>query len=619
MFNLSFVVASVAACAYVITLALDVFFDVRDDWSFRVIVAVYAISYIILGYGILKEAFWGIYQRDFFNENSLMGIASLGAWFIGDGAEAVAIVLFYRVGEYLQDFIVGRSKRLIRGLQDMKIQTIRIKRGDCYQEVMPHDVQVGDVVVVFAGERIGVDGIVLFGESQLDLSALNGESIPAVVTQGEEVLSGALNLDSVLHIQATHSYADSTLSKIIDLIESGNAQKSHSEEFITRFARAYTPIVVGIALFISVVPPLVLSLYGGDIVELLRTWGERGLIFLVVSCPCALVISIPLSFFVSLAKASRQGILIKGSLFLERLYHIKTFVFDKTGTLTKGSLSICGIKSFEGYSADDVLSLAGSLESHSNHPIAKAIADANSCPLLAVQSIQEYPGGGLCGILDNQKMWIGNARFLRENGIDVIEEDSLLCNVYLAVDGRVVGILHLADSIKDESSEVVCMLKTQKKDIVMLSGDRNAVVQNVAQKIGIEHFYGDLLPASKVAQLQDMQSGDRKVAFVGDGINDAPSLAISDIGIAMGKRGSDIALENADIVIMDDDMRKIPLAVEIAKKTQSILWENIIFALGTKGLIMICGAAGIANIWMALFGDVGVALLALLNATRALR
>ena len=615
----------VSAVVYGIALGLDIWLAPTEGALAGAILGIYIISYIVLGFPILKETLKGFIARDLFNENSLMGIASIGAWLLGDGAEAVAIVLFYQVGESLQDSMVARTKDSIKSLQKLKIESIRVLRDDKRIEIPPESVRVGDIVVVLAGERIGVDGIITQGAANLDLSALNGESIPVAAQEGQEVLAGTINLDGVLHIRATNSYADSALSKIIALIEEGSAKKAQSEEFITRFARFYTPAVVGLAALIAFVPPLLALASGADAQNALHVWGERGLIFLVISCPCALVISIPLSFFVSLGAASSRGILIKGSRFLEALHNVQTLVFDKTGTLSKGQLSVSKIQSFGNYDKARLLTLAQSLESHSTHAIAKAILrEENAQELLALVDVQEIAGGGIGAQYDGRAVLAGNARFLREKGIAVVEETGAFCNVYLADNGELVGILSLSDTLKDETKETLRELREQHKEIVILSGDSGLVVQEMANALGVKYFYGDLLPKGKVERLQALlapqQEQKRKnlVAFVGDGINDAPSLALSDVGIAMGKSGSDIALANADIVILDDNLQKITLAFAIARKTRQILWQNIGFALGAKIVIMLLGAFGIANIWLALFGDVGVALLTLLNAKRAL-
>lgn len=612
----------ISALAYFLALLLDIWFAPKEGALAQTILAIYIVSYAVLGFQILKQTLLGFIACDFFNENSLMGIASLGAWLLGDGAEAVAIVLFYQVGESLQERMVMRTKDSIKSLQKLKIETIRVVRGETQIELPAQEVQVGDIVVVRAGERIGVDGIIVSGTANLDLSALNGESIPTPATTGQEVLSGSLNLDGVLQIRATCSAADSALSKIIALIESGNAKKAQTEEFITRFARLYTPIVVGVAALVVVVPTLFAFINGEEWQNALQVWGERGLIFLVISCPCALVISIPLSFFVSLGVASSHGILIKGSRFLESLCFVQTLVFDKTGTLSKGELCVNDVMPFGDYPKTQLLTLAQSLESHSTHSIAQAIVrEPNTEPLFALENVQEIAGGGIRATIQGRIVLAGNARFLRENGIELSEQEGALCFVYIADNGKLAGVLSLADSPKDESKDIIQTLQAQQKKIVILSGDRGLVVKEFANELGVTQFYGDLLPQNKVEKLQNLLEQKKQpnlVAFVGDGINDAPSLALSDIGIAMGKSGSDIALENADIVILDDNLRKIVLAFAIAHKTRRILWQNIALSLGTKVVIMALGVVGVANIWLALFGDVGVALLAILNAKTAL-
>ncbi|MDE7316402.1 MAG: cadmium-translocating P-type ATPase [Helicobacter sp.] len=618
------IISIISAIAYTIALGLDIWFAPQNGALAQAIVSVYLISYIVLGFSILKATFLGFASRDFFNENSLMGIASIGAWLLGDGAEAVAIVLFYQIGEHLQESMVMRTKDSIKSLQKLKIESIRVLRDEQRIEIPPESVQVGDIVIVLAGERIGIDGIITKGAANLDLSALNGESIPMAVHEGQEVLAGAISLDGALQIRATKPYIDSALSKIIALIETGSAKKAQSEEFITRFARFYTPIVVGLAALIAFVPALLALASGEDARNALQIWGERGLIFLVISCPCALVISIPLSFFVSLGVASSRGILIKGSRFLEALHNVQTLVFDKTGTLSKGELRVSKIQTFGNYDTAQLLTLAQSLESHSTHAIAKAIVrEENAQPLLTLADVQEIAGGGMSAQYEGRTILAGNARFLRERDVQIGGGESTFCNVYIADNGELVGILSLSDSLKDEAQETVQDLRKQHKKIVILSGDSSLVVQDIANALDVKDFYGDLLPKDKVDRLQDLLEPTRQkrknlVAFVGDGINDAPSLALSDVGIAMGKSGSDIALENADIVILDDNLQKITFAFAIAHKTRQILWQNITFALGAKIAIMLLGAFGIANIWLALFGDVGVALLTLLNAKSAL-
>ncbi|RAX57347.1 heavy metal translocating P-type ATPase [Helicobacter monodelphidis] len=616
---------------YVFVLLVDYEFIPLKEQLQHWIIASYVLAYIVLGYGILKEAALGLWRRDFFNENSLMAIASLGAWGIGEGAEGVAILLFFRLGEALESRVIEKSRKSIRSLQSMKIDQVHILRGEQKVNVDPSEVQVGDILFVYAGERIAVDGIVVDGHSSLDLSVLNGESLPINVKVGDEVLSGAINIDGILQIQAVKNYGNSTFSRVIELIEEGSAKKSRSEEFITRFSRYYTPSVTFLAILIAFVPPLFLGIMSESFLDsfsiAFKEWFAKGLIFLVVSCPCALVISIPLSFFVSLGKASREGILLKGSSYLESLFYAKSIVFDKTGTLTKGELRVVEITTKEGISREEALSLAQKLEEHSNHPIARAILNESvevSFQLEEnLQEISEQAGGGLKAIYKGEALCIGNPLFV-SNEIGNMGEftQSEQCQILLAYGQEVIASFILEDEIKQEAAQNIQALKALGiQDIYVLSGDKKNVVESVAKTLQIPNFYGELLPADKVFMLQKIldDKDKRKVIFVGDGINDAPSLALSDIGVAMGKKGSDVALEGADMVIMNDHLSKIPLAIQIARKTRSILRQNIIFALGTKAAIMVFGVLGVANMWIALFGDVGVAFLALLNAMRALR
>ncbi|MDE5603347.1 MAG: cadmium-translocating P-type ATPase [Helicobacter sp.] len=587
---------------------------------------IYVFCYFTLGYRILKEAFKGFFKKEFFNENTLMAFASIGAWIVGEGAEAVAILFFYRIGEFLESFVVEKSKKSIQTLAFIKIENTKILQNDEIVNIDPKKIQKGDILVLLAGDRVPVDGVIIQGESSIDNSSLSGESIPHNVSVGDNLLSGGINLNGVLHIQATQDYENSAFSKIIKLIEEGNAQKSKSEEFITKFARFYTPIVVLLAIIISLLPPIYFGVIAPNgfiegFSESFYTWLYRGIIFLVVSCPCALVVSIPLTFFASLGRASKEGILIKGSSYLETLFNTKTIVFDKTGTLTKGTLIVKEIKNYITYDKKWIIALAKTLESHSNHPIAKAIARLDG-EILKVENLQESPGGGISAIWEGKKVALGNARFIGNFTQQFIKEDSTSkCQVFLALEDEIVGSIVLEDYIKEEAQEAITLLKNQGYKLHILSGDKESVVKEVAKRVGISSFVANLLPAGKVEFLKKiLQERDKnKVAFVGDGINDAPSLMLCDVGIAMGKTGSDLALEGADIVILNDDLRKIPQALRIAQKTSRVLWQNITFSLGVKVAIMVFGAFGFTNLWIALFGDVGVALLALLNAIRTIR
>ncbi|QOQ98161.1 heavy metal translocating P-type ATPase [Helicobacter winghamensis] len=582
----------------------------------------YLASYFLLGYGILKKAFLGLLRREYFNENSLMAIASLGAFYIGEGAEAVAILLFYRVGEFFENLIVEKSKKQIRSLADLKVESARVLQDGKQVQIAPESIKKDDVLIVFAGERILADGVVKKGDGSVDNSALNGECVPQSVGIGDRVLSGGINLGGVLEIQATQSYVDSTFSKVLKLIEEGNAQKSKSEEFITKFARYYTPIVTLLAFLVALLPPLYFWALGGSFTQELQTWLYRGIIFLVVSCPCALVISIPLTLFAALGRASKEGILIKGSSYLEALNNAGAIVFDKTGTLTKGALTLKEVQIIGDCTQDYALNLAIALELHSNHPIAKAILNAKSSETtILLDSIKESAGGGILASYQGQSLALGNARFITEiTGAQIMESKNAKCEIFLSLGEKVLASFVFEDVLKDEAKEAVAELEGLKKFI--LSGDRAEVTQAVAQEVGIANYFAPLLPADKVAHLKEVLASNKalgkKVIFVGDGINDAPSLALSDIGIAMGN-GSDVALDGADIVIMHNDLKKIPFVLKLARKTRLILWQNIIFALGVKVVIMVLGVFGIANLWIALFGDVGVALLALFNAMRAIR
>ncbi|CAM2882306.1 heavy metal translocating P-type ATPase [Helicobacter burdigaliensis] len=614
---------------YLFTLGID--FKIIP-LEFKFLEILYIFCYFILGFGILKEALLGLIRREFFNENSLMALASLGAWIIGDGAEAVAILFFYRIGEALEDKIVEKSKASIKSLASLKIENAKILQNGEISTKKPQDIKEDDIIVLYAGDRIPADGIIIKGESSIDNSALNGESLPQSVKVGDSLLSGGINLDGTLQLKATKSYEDSAFSKIIKLIEEGSSKKSKSEEFITKFARYYTPCVTLLALSIIIFP----TLYSGlihpssfmlGIKESFNTWLYRGIIFLVVSCPCALVVSIPLTFFASLGRASKEGILIKGSSYLESLFYANAIIFDKTGTLTKGELIIEDIITNEGFKSEFVLGVAKLLEQNSNHPIAKAINSSN-LPYTKfnqeLSSIKEIAGNGISAMLEDKQIALGNARFISKIcNIDLQEDNHKKAQIFISYNNKLCGFILLSDAIKQEAKDSIFQIKKEGiSELFILSGDKQSVVEEVAKQIGIKEYFANLLPKDKVEKLESILQKERKkgkkVVFVGDGINDAPSLALSDIGIAMGK-GSDVALEGADIVILNDDLNKIPKALSIAQKTRKILWQNIIFALGVKVGIMVLGAFGMANLWVALFGDVGVALLALLNAVRAIR
>ena len=615
---------------YFFGLAID--FEVLT-WHFSPLLldAIYLFCYIALGYNILKEAFLGFYQREWFNENSLMAMASIIAWLIGQSSEAVAILLFFRVGEALQGKIIENSKRKISSLSSLKIENAKILKDEKILEISPQEIKVNDILLISKGDRICADGVVIEGESLIDNSTLNGESLPRHIKVGDSLLSGGINLDNPIKIKATKAYKDSIFYKILELIKEGSLQKSKSEEFITKFARLYTPIITILAVLVMILPPLFMALLSDNFLSIFKEqfviWLNRGLIFLVISCPCALVISIPLTFFASLGNASKYGILIKGSSYLESLFYVDSLIFDKTGTLTKGELKIESIHAYKDYSKEEILALAKLLESHSNHPIAKGILREKletNITFSKLQSVKEITSGGVQSLLDGKILSLGNLRFINEFLTQKItKDDEEKCQVFLSLDGELIGKIILSDTIKSEAKEALDKLQSENKNIYMLSGDKESIAKNVAQTLNIKNYFAELLPTTKVEKLKEILKlahlRHKKVAFIGDGINDAPSLNLSDIGIAMGRAGSEIALESADIVILDDNLTKIPQALNIAQRTRKILWENIIFALSIKVLILILGSFGIVNLWIALFGDVGVAILTLLNALRALR
>ncbi|WP_051941034.1 heavy metal translocating P-type ATPase [Stenoxybacter acetivorans] len=580
----------------------------------RLELALFLASYLLIGGEVLLRAAKNISKGQIFDENFLMSIATIGAFAIGEYPEGVAVMLFYQVGEAFQDFAVGRSRKSITALMDIRPDFANVKTGGEVRRVSPEEVNVGDFIVVKPGEKIPLDGVVTEGRSALDTSALTGEAIPRDVEPGSEVLSGSINKNGLLTIKVKKLFGESTVSKILDLVQNASGAKAPVENFITKFARYYTPAVVFAAAALAVVPPLAL---GGVWSE----WINRALVFLVVSCPCALIISIPLSFFGGIGGASRNGILIKGSNYLDALHNVDTVVFDKTGTLTKGVFAVTEIVPANGFAADELLGLAASAESGSNHPIAQSIMKAYGKPALGAADYEEAAGHGVRVKIGGRTVLAGNVKLLE--GIEFEKPETAGTVVYLAVDGVFAGHIVIADEVKPDSANAIAELKALGvRKTAMLTGDSRAVGEKIGRELGLDTVCAELLPQHKVEQLEklfDAKTGKGKLLFVGDGINDAPVLARADIGIAMGGVGSDAAIEAADVVLMTDEPSKIADAIRISKKTRAIVMQNIVFALAVKGVILSLGALGYATMWEAVFGDVGVAVIAILNAMRAMR
>ena len=581
----------------------------------------YLLPYFIVGYDILLKAVKGIFRGQVFDENFLMAVATVGAMALGDWREGCAVMVFYQVGELFQSYAVGKSRRSISDLMDIRPDYANIESGGALEKVDPEDVAVGTVIVVQPGERIPIDGVVTEGESAVNTSALTGESLPRQVKAGDEVLSGCVNLSGLLHIRTTKEFGDSTVAKILDLVENSSMKKAKAENFITKFARVYTPAVCYSALALAVLPPVVRLAMGNA--PLWGDWITRALTFLVISCPCALVISIPLSFFGGIGGASAKGILVKGSNYLEALAKTGCVVFDKTGTLTKGVFQVLETAP-EGMDAQTLLGWAAQAECYSGHPISQSLKAAWSGRVDAdrVTDVEELGGFGLTAQVDGHAVAVGNRRLMEKLNIRPAEPQKAGTVVYVAVDGVYAGFILLGDVVKEHAAQAIRSLKAEGiEKTVMLTGDADAAARQVASQLGVDEVHSQLLPADKVRQverlLQERKDG-RLLAFVGDGINDAPVLARADIGIAMGALGSDAAIEAADVVLMDDDPAKIALAMRISRRTLRIVYENIVFALAVKAVCLVLGAIGIANMWLAIGADVGVMVLAVLNATRAL-
>ena len=588
----------------------------------------YLVVYGIIGYDILKKAWKGILNRQVFDENFLMAVATIGAFALaiyersGDYVEAIAVMLFYQIGELFQSYAVGKSRRNISALMDIRPDYANIERDGQLEKVAPDEVEIGSVIVVQPGEKVPLDGVILSGTSSLNTSALTGESLPRDAKEGDEVISGCINMTGVLRIQTTKEFGESTVSKILELVEDSSSHKSKSEAFISKFARVYTPAVCYSALALAILPPVVRLLTGNS-----AQWGEwiyRALTFLVISCPCALVISIPLSFFAGIGGASKEGVLIKGSNYLETLSQVKTVVFDKTGTLTQGVFEVSGVHHNE-MEDEKLLEYAALAECASSHPISKSLQRAYGKEIDRdrVSDIQEISGKGISAKVDGHDVLAGNSKLMELNRIAFIDCHSVGTIIHMAIDGEYAGHIVISDVVKPHAKEAIERLKhSGVEKTVMLTGDTRRVAEQVAKDLGVDEVHSDLLPADKVAQVEKLLAakGDKdKLAFVGDGINDAPVLSRADIGIAMGAMGSDAAIEAADVVLMDDDPMKIAKAIRISRKCIGIVYQNIVFALVVKFACLALGALGIANMWVAIFADVGVMVLAVLNAIRALR
>ncbi|MCI7445942.1 MAG: cadmium-translocating P-type ATPase [Solobacterium sp.] len=583
----------------------------------------YLIPYLIVGYDVLKGALHGILNKQVFDENFLMAVATVGAIGLGEYPEAVAVMLFYQIGELFQSYAVGKSRKNISNLMDIRPDYANIEKDGELVKVDPDEVQIGDIITVVVGEKIPLDGIVVEGTSSLNTSALTGESKPRSVKVNDEVISGCINMESPLKIKTTKDFGESTVSKILDLVENATSAKSKSENFITKFAHYYTPIVCYSALAVAILPPLVNGLILGNGYNW-STWLIRALTFLVVSCPCAIVISIPLSFFGGIGGASSQGVLVKGSNYLEQLSKVKIVAFDKTGTMTKGIFEVTTIHNNE-FSKEELLDYAAHGEIFTTHPIGKSIIKEYGKPLdkSRVKSVKEIPGKGIKAIIDDKTVLIGNEKLMSEYGVSIIECHDEGTIVHLALDNHYKGHIHIGDVIKPTSEKAISELKKIGIRLtVMLTGDERHVGENVAKKLNIDRVYSELLPQDKVSKVEELlkdKKEDEVLAFVGDGINDAPVLSLADIGIAMGALGSDAAIEAADVVLMDDDPLKIAKAIKIAKKCMRIVYENIFFAIGIKVACLILTAIGITNMWIAIFADVGVMVICVLNAIRVLK
>lgn len=613
-------------CRIIVSLILLVAVSILDalvDLPWIVQLALYMVPYLVIGYDILKKAGKGILNRQVFDENFLMAVATIGAVCLGEYKEGAAVMLFYQIGELFQSVAVGKSRKNIAALMDIRPDYANQMVDGKLEKVDPDDVEIGSEIIINPGEKVPIDGVIVEGNTTLNTSALTGESVPRDAICGDEIISGCINMSGMIKVKTTKEFGDSTVSKILDLVENSAMKKSRSENFITKFARYYTPAVCYSALALAILPPMVRLLMG-----IPPMWGEwiiRALTFLVISCPCALVISIPLSFFGGIGCASSNGILVKGSNYLEALSATKYVVFDKTGTLTKGVFEVSATYPENGFTGEDLLRFAAYAESSSSHPISVSLKKAygKELDLEKISSIEEIAGHGVCAQVDGKKVFVGNMRLMQREQVQVLTEHKEGTVCYVAIDGVYGGCIVISDVIKPNAKEAIRGLKAcGVKKAIMLTGDAKETALRVAGEIGMDEVHSELLPADKVSQVErllDEKSEKENLAFVGDGINDAPVLSRADIGIAMGAMGSDAAIEAADVVLMDDDPNKIALAMKISVRTLRIVHQNIIFALAIKAICLILGAIGIANMWVAIFADVGVMVLAVLNATRALK
>ncbi len=603
----------IGAAIFVLGMVLENAFTINES----VLLGIFIVGYIILGSSVVLQALKNITRGQIFDENFLMTIATIGAFIIGDAAEAVGVMLFFQIGEYFQGLAVRRSKKSITDLMDIRPDFANVKRNGEIIKVSPDAVEIGDIIVVKPGEKIPLDGVVIEGEAMLDTKALTGESVPRKAKVSDEVLSGCINQNGLLTIEVTKSFGQSTVAKIIDLVEHASSNKAPTENFMTTFSRYYTPVVVALAVLIAVIPPL---FFGG----MWADWINRGLIFLVISCPCALVVSIPLGFFGGIGGASKRGVLVKGSNYLEALGNLDVVVFDKTGTLTKGVFKVTQLLPADEFTKEQLLELAAKAEAFSNHPIALSIMTeyGKDVDKTTLTDYNEISGHGISVSADDKVVLAGNDKLMRLKGVPFAESAETGTKVYVALDHVYAGCIVISDEVKKDSRDAIAALKARGvRKTVMLTGDTPEIAGAIAKELALDEVYGGLLPEGKVEKLELLEGqkrGKGKLAFVGDGINDAPVLARADVGIAMGGLGSDAAIEAADVVLMTDEPSKLAEAIDVARFTKRIVWQNIVFSLGVKGIFLLLGAAGVASMWEAVFADVGVTLLAVLNATRVM-